>query len=195
MWWAGERAPEDGNSVLTIVLTSGAADFSRFRQLGVIAALHLLWASAGEETIEPVKPYPIPNCTGGSIRSLLDTGATISGASDRLVSRPNVFEVIYQQKRARDRKVSWIPPNECRVKALRLHAQLRTCALNQQDSTGSSHRGTQADLVLVDRDVLTDSPEELKDTKGLVVYDRWHDGISCAAVTVSPEFRGVVEER
>jgi predicted amidohydrolase YtcJ len=50
-------------------------------------------------------------------------------------------------------------------------------ALNQQDKIGSLARGMQADLVLVDCDVLTDSPEELKDTKvlwtmfgGITVY-------------------------
>jgi predicted amidohydrolase YtcJ len=50
-------------------------------------------------------------------------------------------------------------------------------ALNQQDKIGSLAPGVQADLVLVDRDVLTDSPEELKDTKvlwtmfgGITVY-------------------------
>jgi predicted amidohydrolase YtcJ len=38
-------------------------------------------------------------------------------------------------------------------------------ALNQQDKIGSLAPGMQADLVLVDRDVLTVSAEELKDTK------------------------------
>jgi predicted amidohydrolase YtcJ len=40
-------------------------------------------------------------------------------------------------------------------------------ALDQQDWIGSLAPGMQADLVLVDRDVLTDSPEEPKDTKVL----------------------------
>jgi hypothetical protein len=40
-------------------------------------------------------------------------------------------------------------------------------AMNQQDSIGSIAPGKQADLVLVDRDVLTVPAEELKDTKVL----------------------------
>ena len=40
-------------------------------------------------------------------------------------------------------------------------------ALNQQDKLGSLAPGMQADLVLVDRDLLTVPPEELKDTKVL----------------------------
>jgi hypothetical protein len=50
-------------------------------------------------------------------------------------------------------------------------------ALNQQDSIGSLAPGMQADMVLVDRDVLTVSPDEQKDTKvmwtmfgGVTVY-------------------------
>jgi predicted amidohydrolase YtcJ len=38
-------------------------------------------------------------------------------------------------------------------------------AMNQQDVIGSIAPGKQADLVLVDRDVLTVSPEELRGTK------------------------------
>jgi predicted amidohydrolase YtcJ len=38
-------------------------------------------------------------------------------------------------------------------------------AMNQQDFIGSIAPGKQADLVLLDRDVLTVSPEELRDTK------------------------------
>jgi predicted amidohydrolase YtcJ len=37
--------------------------------------------------------------------------------------------------------------------------------MNQQDFIGSIAPGKQADLVLLDRDVLTVSPEELRDTK------------------------------
>jgi predicted amidohydrolase YtcJ len=50
-------------------------------------------------------------------------------------------------------------------------------ALNQQDKIGSLVPGMQADLVLVDRDLLTVAPEELKDTRvlwtmfgGITVY-------------------------
>jgi predicted amidohydrolase YtcJ len=38
-------------------------------------------------------------------------------------------------------------------------------AMNEQDVIGSLAPGKQADLVLVDRDVLTVSPDELRDTK------------------------------
>ena len=40
-------------------------------------------------------------------------------------------------------------------------------AMNQQNVIGSLAPGKEADLVLLDRDVLTVSPEELRDTKVL----------------------------
>jgi hypothetical protein len=40
-------------------------------------------------------------------------------------------------------------------------------ALNQHDKIGSLAPGMQADLVLVDRDVLTVTPEEMRDSKVL----------------------------
>jgi predicted amidohydrolase YtcJ len=48
-----------------------------------------------------------------------------------------------------------------------LYAYTRSSAraMNQQDFIGSIAPGKQADLVLLDRDVLTVSPEELRDTK------------------------------
>ena len=54
-------------------------------------------------------------------------------------------------------------------------------ALNEQDKIGSLAPGRQADMVLLDRDVLTVSPEEMRDTKvlwtmigGITVYRSQH---------------------
>jgi len=40
-------------------------------------------------------------------------------------------------------------------------------AMNMQDSVGTIAPGKSADLILLDRDVLTVSPEEMRDTKVL----------------------------
>jgi predicted amidohydrolase YtcJ len=40
-------------------------------------------------------------------------------------------------------------------------------AMNEQDKIGSLAPGMQADLVLLDRDILTVSPEEMRDTRVL----------------------------
>src|SRR5205807_9757831 len=55
----------NGNSGLPHTLThvqfADPEDFPRFHQLGVVAALQLLWASAEPDTIELVKPHLDPS--------------------------------------------------------------------------------------------------------------------------------------
>jgi Amidohydrolase family len=98
----GAARKPNGNSglpdTLTHVQLADPEDFPRFKELGVIAALQLLWATAEPDTIELVKPYIDPELYRWQYpaRSLLDAGATISGASDWFVSSPNVFWAIYE---------------------------------------------------------------------------------------------------
>jgi predicted amidohydrolase YtcJ len=164
----------NGNSGLPHTLThiqlADPEDFPRFHQLGVVAALQLLWANAGPETIELVKPYLDPELYRWQYpaRSLLDSGALISGASDWFVSSPNVFEAIYEAE-TRKGTEGVLDSAQCMPREAMLFAYTRNSAraLNQQDRIGSLAPGMQADLVLVDRDVLTVSPEELRDAKVL----------------------------
>jgi hypothetical protein len=73
----------NGNSGLPHTLTHeqfvAPADFPRFRELGVISALQLLWAEAGPDTIEIVKPYVDPEVYQWQYpaRSILDNGGII----------------------------------------------------------------------------------------------------------------------
>ena len=176
----------NGNSGLPHTLThvqfADPQDFSRFRELGVVAALQLLWASAGEETIGLVKPHLDPSLYEWQYpaRSLLDNGAVISGASDWPVSSANVFQAIYQAE-TRKGPEGILDPSQRMPREAMLYAYTRNSAvaMNQQDVIGSLAPGKQADLVLVDRDVLTVSAEELRDTKviwtmvgGKTVYRR-----------------------
>ena len=164
----------NGNSGLphtfTHVQVADPEDFPRFRQLGVIAALQLLWAAAEPDTIELLKPYLDPELYRWQYpaRSLLDAGAIISGASDWPVSSPNVFAAIYQAE-TRKGPEGVLDAAQCMPREAMLYAYTRNSAraLNQQDKIGSLAPGMQADLVLVDRDLLTVPPEELKDTKVL----------------------------
>jgi len=164
----------NGNSGLPHTLTHlqivDPEDFPRFRQLGVIAAFQLLWASAEPDTIELIKPYLDPDLYRWQYpaRSILDAGATISGASDWFVSSPNVFWAIYQAE-TRKGVEGVLDAAQRMPREAMLFAYTRNSAraLNQQDKIGSLAPGMQADLVLVDRDILTVAPEELKDTKVL----------------------------
>jgi predicted amidohydrolase YtcJ len=164
----------NGNSGLPHTLTHlqivDPEDFPRFKQLGVIAAFQLLWAAADSDAVDLVKPYIDPDLYRWQYpaRSLLDAGATISGASDWFVSSPNVFWAIYQAE-TRKGPEGVLDPSQRVPREAMFFAYTRNSAraLNQQDKIGSLAAGMQADMVLVDRDVLTVSPEEMRDTKVL----------------------------
>ena len=175
----------NGNSGLPHTITHlqfvVPSDIPRFKQLGVIAAYQLLWASANPEAIELVKPYidPAVYVWQYPARSMLNAGATISGASDWFVSSPNVFLAIYQAE-TRKGPEGVLNPDECMPREAMLYAYTRNSAraMNQLDKIGSIAPGKQADFVVVDRDVLTIPAEELRGTKvlwtvlgGKTVYD------------------------
>jgi len=147
-----------------------AEDVPRFANYRIIAALQLLWAVADPSTNEEVKPYidPAIHARMYPARSLLESGATIAGASDWPVSTANPFEAIYQaETRAGPQGV--LDAGQRMPREAMLFAYTRNSAkvLNQLDQIGSIAAGKRADLVLVDRDVLTVPVAEVKDAKVL----------------------------
>lgn len=146
------------------------ADFPRFRELGVISALQLLWAEAGPDTIELVKPYIDPEIYKWQYpaRALLNSGALIAGASDWPVSTANVFWGIYQAE-TRKGPAGVLDAAQDMPRLAMFYAYTRNSAraMNLLDKIGSIAPGKRADLILLDRDVLTVSPEEMRDTKVL----------------------------
>jgi predicted amidohydrolase YtcJ len=145
-------------------------DIPRFHELGVIASFQLYWASAETDTIELVKPYIDPALYEWQYpaRSILDAGGVIAGASDWPVSTANPFRAIYQAETRKGPEgvldASQRMPREAMLYAYTRNAAL---ALASQDQIGSIAPGKQADFALLDRDVLTVSAEEARDTKVL----------------------------
>jgi predicted amidohydrolase YtcJ len=163
----------NGNSGLPHTLTHEQfvqpADFPRFRELGVVSALQLFWAEASNDTIEIVKPYLDPEVYKWQYpaRSILDSGGIISGASDWPVSTANVFRAIYQAE-TRKGPEGVLDPSQAMPREAMFYAYTRNSARAMNlDSIGTIAPGKRADLVLLDRDVLTISPEKMRDTKVL----------------------------
>lgn len=161
----------DGNLELPDELTHEQfvqpSDFFRFRELNVISALQMFWADASNDTIQIVKPYIDPEIYKWQYpaRSILDNGGIISGASDWPVSTANVFKAIYQAETRRGPEGVLDPPQDMPREAM-LYAYTRNSAkAMNMDSIGTIAPGKRADLVLLDRDVLTISPEKMRDTK------------------------------
>jgi hypothetical protein len=142
-------------------------DFPRFRQLGVVSALQLFWAEASNDTIEILKPYIDPSIYKWQYpaRSILDNGGIISGASDWPVSTANVFRAIYQAE-TRKGSEGILDASQSMPRQAMFYAYTRNSArAMNRDDIGTIAPGKRADLVLLDRDVLTVSPEEMRDAK------------------------------
>jgi len=161
----------NGNSGLPHTLTHEQfvqpEDFPRFRELGVVSALQLFWAEASQDTIEILKPYIDADIYKWQYpaRSILDNGGMISGASDWPVSTANVFRAIYQAE-TRKGPEGVLDPSQAMPREAMFYAYTRNSARAMNlDSIGTIAAGKRADLVLLDRDVLTVSPEEMRDTK------------------------------
>jgi predicted amidohydrolase YtcJ len=174
----------NGNSSLPHSLTHEQFvtpnDFSRFRELGVISALQLFWASADPNFIDITKPHLDPEVYKWQFpaRSILDNGGVISGASDWPVSTANVFLGIYgaetRQGPGGVLDVSQLMPREAMFYA---YTRNSARAMNLLDTIGTIAPGKRADLILIDRDVLTVTPEEMSGAKilwtmiaGKIVY-------------------------
>ena len=146
------------------------SDVPRFRELGVIASFQLYWANAGTDTIDLVKPYIDPEIYTWQYpaRWVLDAGGIIAGASDWPVSTANVFQAIYQAE-TRKGPAGVLDANQRVPREAMLYAYTINAAraLNLQGRIGSIAPGKQADLALLDRDVLTVTAEEARDTKVL----------------------------
>lgn len=162
-------------------------EFPRFKQLGVIASMQLLWATAESYTEELVKPYVSAMTYSHQYpaQSLHKAGATIAGASDWPVSSPNPFNAIAQAstrkgplgvlnaKESIDRETMFYAYTINAAKALRLEQQI-----------GSLAPGKQADLIVLDRDVFKVSDDELFDTK---VLETFFAGKSVYRAETSPD--------
>jgi predicted amidohydrolase YtcJ len=142
--------------------------------------VQLLWATADPSTIDVVKPYIDPQIYSWMYpgRSLLEAGALVAGSSDWPVSSANPFEAIYQaETRAGPQGV--LNAAERMPREAMLYAYTRNAAvvLGALDEIGTLAPGKRADLVLVDRDVLSVPAEELRGARvvwtmvgGRIVY-------------------------
>ena len=94
--------------------------------------------------------------------------STIAGASDWAVSSANVFEAMYYaETRKGDKGVLDASQRMPREAMLYAYTRNSARALKMLDQIGTIAPNKQADLVLVDRDVMTVAAEELKETKVL----------------------------
>lgn len=164
----------NGNSGLPHTITHlqfiKPSDIPRFHELGVIASFQLYWATAESDTVELIKPYLDTEIYTWQYpaRSVLDAGGIIAGASDWPVTTANVFQAIYQAE-TRKGPEGVLDASQRVPREAMLYAYTRNAAraLRLEDKIGTIAAGKQADFALLDRDVLTVTAEEARDTKVL----------------------------
>ena len=118
---AARRA--NGNSGLPHTLTHEQfvrpEDFPRFRELGVVSALQLLWAEASQDTIEILKPYLDPEIYKWQYpaRSIADNGGELfrARATGRFRARMCSGRST-RRRRAKVRKECWTRRRQCRAR-------------------------------------------------------------------------------
>ncbi|WP_068829880.1 amidohydrolase [Pseudomonas sp. BMS12] len=174
--YARQQSPALVPHSITHLQLVNPKEFPRFKQLGVIASMQLLWATAESYTEELVKPYVSAYAYRFQYpaRSLHKAGATIAGASDWPVSSPNPWNAIAQAS-TRKGPLGVLNAAESidRETMLRAYTINAAKTLRLEDRIGSLAPGKQADLIVLDRDVFKVSDDELFETR---VLQTWFAG-------------------
>jgi predicted amidohydrolase YtcJ len=151
------------------------ADFSRFKTLGVIANLQLLWAERDDYIAKATLPFIGLERSRYlyAARSLRDAGALIAGGSDWNVSSFNAFEAMeHAITRAEARgKEPLLPEQSLKIQdAVDAYTINAAFALKQERTTGSLESGKRGDLIVLDRDIFALDPFDLHNTRVLATY-------------------------
>ncbi|MFD2644579.1 amidohydrolase [Pseudomonas japonica] len=175
-----EQARRERNSGIPHSITHlqlvNPREYARFKQLDVIASMQLYWAAADAANLDLVKPYVSAMAFQHTFpaRSLLKHGATIAGASDWPISTPEPWKAIYQAI-TREGPKGVLNADEAidRQTMLQAYTLNAARAMRLEQSIGSLAPGKQADMIVLDRDVLSVDARALRDTR---VEQTWFAG-------------------
>jgi predicted amidohydrolase YtcJ len=170
-----KNGPSDNRDQIAHLQLIDPADFPRFKALGVIANLQLLWAERDDYIDKATLPYLGPERSRYlyAARSLRDAGALIAGGSDWDVSSFDAFtamEHAITRAEARD-KLPLLPEQSIRIQdAVDAYTINAAYALKQESTTGSLESGKRGDFIILDRDIFALDPFDLHNTRVLATY-------------------------
>jgi len=165
------------------------ADVPRFSRLGVMANVQPLWAR--HEVAVDQMALPVVGAARGrwmyAFRSLLDAGAQMALSSDWGVSTLNPFEIMQtaitrQPSRAEGGGPVFLPEQRLsRFEALAGYTTGAAAAAWRSADTGSLALGKCADLIVLDRDILTCDVQDIGQTRVLLTLvggrEVYRDGV------------------
>jgi hypothetical protein len=170
-----KNGPSDNRDQIAHLELIDPADFSRFKALGVIANLQLLWAERDDYIAKATLRFIGPERSRYlyAARSLRDAGALIAGGSDWDVSSFNAFvamEHALTRAQARGKK-PLLPEQSLKIEdVVDAYTINAAYALKQERTTGSLESGKRGDLIILDRDIFTLDPFDLHNTRVLATY-------------------------
>lgn len=170
-----KNGPSDNRDQIAHLELIDPADFPRFKALGVIANLQLLWAERDDYVDKVTVAYLGPERSRYlyAARSLRDAGALIAGGSDWNVSSFNAFAAMeHAITRAQAAgKPALLPEQSIRLQdAVDAYTINAAYALKQERTTGSIEPGKRGDFIILDRDIFALDPFDLHNTRVLATY-------------------------
>ncbi|MEV0188860.1 amidohydrolase [Kitasatospora purpeofusca] len=151
-------------------------DLPRFARLGAIANIQPLWAAHEPQMDELTIPFLGPERASWQypFGALLRAGATLAAGSDWPVSSPDPLAGLHvavnrREPEAEDDRV-FLPEQRLDPASAIAAYTAGTAHVNGHDDAGVLAPGLLADLVVLDRDILTGPPEEIASARVLRTY-------------------------
>ncbi|MFN8061401.1 MAG: amidohydrolase [Vicinamibacterales bacterium] len=169
---ARENGPRDRRFRVEHAQHPTAVDIARFGALGVIASMQPYHAiDDGVWADKVLGPERVK--TTYAFRSFLDANARLAFSSDWFVAPPTPLEGIYAAvtRRTLDGKHpdGWVPEQKIAVEdALRAYTTTAAYASFDESRKGTIASGLLADFVMLDRDIFTVAPAEIREANVLL---------------------------
>jgi predicted amidohydrolase YtcJ len=166
-----ENGPKDRRFRIEHAQHIAPRDIPRFAKLGVVASMQPYHAIDDGRWADRVIG-PERSKTTYAFKSLLDANAIVSFGSDWFVAPPTPLEGIYAAvtRRTIDEKTpgGWVPEQKITVEqALKAYTLNAAYASFEEDFKGSLEAGKAADFVILEKDITTIDPVEIRNVKVL----------------------------